>query len=66
MNSWLTQSAIKEAYQLFKSYRCKLNEYNQKLERKNELLNTDKLTYLEKKELKKLNKINKPKVISRR
>ena len=63
MNSWFTQSAIKEAYQLFKSYQSKLNEYNQKQERKNELLNKDKLTYLEKKELKKLNKINKPKVI---
>ena len=63
MNSWFTQSAIKEAYQLFKSYQSKLDEYNQKQERKTELLNKDKLTYLEKKELKKLNKINKPKVI---
>ena len=63
VNSWFTQSAIKEAYQLFKSYQSKLDEYNQKQERKNELLNKDKLTYLEKKELKKLNKINKPKVI---
>ena len=63
MNSWFTQSAIKEAYQLFKSYQSKLDEFNQKLDRKNELLNKDKLTYLEKKELKKLNKINKPKVI---
>ena len=63
MNSWFTQSAIKEAYQLFKSYQSKLNEYNQKLDRKQELLNRDKLIYLEKKELKKLNKINKPKVI---
>ena len=63
MNSWFTQSAIKEAYQLFKSYQSKLDEYNQKIERKQELLNKDKLTYLEKKELKKLNKINKPKVI---
>ena len=63
MNSWFTQSAIKEAYQLFKSYQSKLDEYNQKLERKQELLNKDKLTYLENKELKKLNKINKPKVI---
>lgn len=63
MNSWFIQSAIKEAYQLFKSYQDKLNEYNQKLERKQELLNKDKLTNLEKKELKKLNKINKPKTI---
>jgi IS605 OrfB family transposase len=63
INSWFTQSAIKEAYQLFKSYQCKLNEYNQKLDRKHELLNKQSLTYLEKKELKKLNKINKPKVI---
>ena len=63
MNSWFTQSAIKEAYQLFKSYQSKLNEYNQKLDRKQELLNKEKLIYLEKKELKKLNKINKPKVI---
>ncbi len=63
MNSWFTQSAIKEAYQLFKFYQIKINEYNQKHERKQELLNKDNLTYLEKKELKKLNKINKPKVI---
>ena len=63
MNNWFIQCAISEAYQLFKSYQIKLDEYNQKQERKNELLNKDKLTYLEKKELKKLNKINKPKVI---
>ena len=63
INSWFTQSAIKEAYQLFKSYQCQLDEFNQKLNRKQELQRKDKLTYLEKKELKKLNKINKPKVI---
>ena len=63
MNNWFIQCAISEAYQLFKSYQSKLDEYNQKQERKQELLNKDKLTYLEKKELKKLNKINKPKVI---
>ena len=63
MNSWFTQSAIKEAYQLYKSYQSKLDEYNQKLDRKQKLLNKDKLTYLENKELRKLNKINKPKVI---
>lgn len=60
---WLIQCALSEAYQLFKSYQSKLNEYNQKLKRKQELLNKQSLTYLEKKELKKLNKINKPKVI---
>ena len=63
MNSWFIQCAVNEAYQLFKSYQSKLDEYNQKLERKVELLNKEKLTYLEKKELRKLNKINKPKVI---
>lgn len=63
MNNWFIQCAISEAYQLFKSYQCKLNEFNQKQERKQELLNKQSLTYLEKKELKKLNKINKPKVI---
>ena len=63
MNSWFTQSAIKEAYQLFKSYQSKLDEYNQKLDRKIELLNKEKRTFKENKELKKLNKINKPKVI---
>jgi hypothetical protein len=63
INSWFTQSAIKEAYQLFKTYQCKLDEFNQKLNRKQELVNKSSLTYLEKKELKKLNKINKPKVI---
>ena len=60
---WLIQCAINEAYQLFKSYQSKLNEFNQKINRKQELLNKSSLTYLEKKELKKLNKINKPKVI---
>ena len=63
MNSWFIQCAVNEAYQLFKSYQSKLDEYNQKLERKVDLLNKEKLTYLEKKELRKLNKINKPKVI---
>ena len=63
MNSWFIQSAIKEAYQLFKSYQSKLDEYNQKLDRKNELLNKENRTFKENKELKKLNKINKPKVI---
>ena len=60
---WLIQCALSEAYQLFKSYQSKLNEYNQKLERKQELLNNQSLTYLEKKELKKLNKVKFPKVI---
>ena len=63
MNSWFIQCAVNEAYQLFKSYLYRIDEYNQKQERKQELLNKDKLTYLEKKELRKLNKINKPKVI---
>ena len=63
MNSWFIQCAVNEAYQLFKSYLYRIDEFNQKLDRKTELLNKDKLTYLEKKELKKLNKINKPKVI---
>ena len=34
MNSWFIQCAVNEAYQLFKSYQSKLDEYNQKLERK--------------------------------
>ena len=63
MNNWFIQCAISEAYQLFKSYLYRIDEYNQKLDRKQELLNKDKLTYLENKELRKLNKINKPKVI---
>ena len=63
MNSWFIQCAVNEAYQLHKSYQSKLDEYNQKLDRKIELLNKQTLTYLEKKELKKINKINKPKVI---
>ena len=63
MNSWFIQCAVNEAYQLFKSYLYRIDEFNQKQERKQELLNKDKLTYLEKKELRKLNKINKPKVI---
>ena len=39
MNNWFIQCAISEAYQLFKSYQSKLDEYNQKQERKQELLN---------------------------
>ena len=34
MNNWFIQCAISEAYQLFKSYQSKLDEYNQKQERK--------------------------------
>ena len=41
MNSWFIQCAVNEAYQLFKSYQSKLDEYNQKLERKVELLNKE-------------------------
>ena len=40
-----------------------MDEYNQKQERKTELLNKENRTFKENKELKKLNKINKPKVI---
>lgn len=63
INSWFTQSAIKEAYQLFKSYQSKLDEYNQKLDRKQELLNKEKRTFKENKELKKLFNAKFPKVI---
>ena len=63
MNSWFIQCAVNEAYQLFKSYLYRIDEFNQKQERKQELLNKQSLTYLEKKELRKLNKIYKPKVI---
>ena len=63
MNSWFIQCAINEAFQLYKSYLFQLDEYNQKLNRKQELLNQDKLNKQEKKELKKLNKIHYPKVI---
>ena len=38
MNNWFIQCAIKEAYQLFKSYQSKLDEYNQKLERKQRII----------------------------
>ena len=54
MNSWFIQSAIKEAYQLFKSYQSKLDEYNQKQERKNELLNKDKLTLFREERIKEV------------
>ena len=63
MNSCFIQSAIKEAYQLFKSYLYKIDEYNQKLERKEELLNKEKRNFKENKELRKLSKIKYPKVI---
>lgn len=63
MNSWFMQSAIKEAYQLYKSYQSKLDDYNQKQERKQELINKEKRTFKENKELRKLFKAKFPKVI---
>ena len=36
---WLIQCAISEAYQLHKSQKKKLDEYNKKLDKKNEILN---------------------------
>ena len=63
MNSWFIQCAVNEAYQLFKSYQSKLDEYNQKQERKNELLNKENRTFKENKELRKLFKAKFPKII---
>ena len=63
MNSWFKQSAIKEAYQLFKSYLYQIDEYKQKLKLKEELLNKDKRTKKENKQLRKLFKLKYPKVI---
>ena len=34
MNSWFIQCAVNEAYQLFKSYLYRIDEFNQKQERK--------------------------------
>ena len=63
MNSWFIQCAVNEAYQLYKSYQSKLDEYNQKQERKNELLNKENRTFKENKELRKLFKAKFPKII---
>lgn len=63
MNSWFIQSAIKEAYQLFKSYQFKIKEYNEKINLRNELLQKSKRTKKENKQLRKLFKIHYPKVI---
>lgn len=63
MNSWLIQCAISEAYQLNESFNFKLDSYQQKMQRKTELEQKEKLTYLEKKELRKLQKLKEPKVI---
>ena len=63
MNNWFTQCAISEAYQLYKSYLYQIDEYKQKLELKEELLNKDKRTKKENKQLRKLFKLKYPKVI---
>ena len=63
MNSWFIQCAVNEAYQLYKSYQSKLDEYNQKQDRKQELFNKEKRTFKENKELRKLFKVKFPKVI---
>ena len=63
MNNWFTQCAISEAYQLFKSYQYRIDEYNEKLKLKQELLNKNKRTRKENKQLRKLFKVHYPKVI---
>ena len=63
LKNWLIQSAISEAYQLFNSYLYRINEYNQKLKLKEELLNKDKRIKKEIKQLRKLFKVKYPKVI---
>lgn len=63
MNSWFIQCAVNEAYQMIKNYQIKIDQYNQKIRKKDELLNKQKLNYIEKKQLKQLNKLKYPKVI---
>ena len=63
MNSWFIQCAVNEAYQLFKSYLYRIDEFNQKLDRKTELLNKENRTFKENKELRKLFKAKFPKII---
>ncbi len=63
MNDWMRQCAISEAYQLVESFKIKQEEYAKKILRKNELEQKEKLLKSENKELRKLQKLKKPKVI---
>ena len=63
MNAWFIQCVISEAFQFVQSFKLKQEDYNRKLQRKAELEQKDKLIYLEKKELKRLQKLKEPKVI---
>lgn len=63
MNSWFKQSAIKDAYQLYKSYLYRLDEYKQKIKLKEELLQKIERPKKENKQLRKLFKLKYPKVI---
>ena len=63
INQWFLQSAISEAYSLITAFNYQLNEYKNKLKRKQQLLNQDKRSKKQNKELRKLFKIKQPKVI---
>ena len=63
INDWLRQCAISEAYQLIESFKIKKEKYNEKIQRKIELEQKEKLLKFEKKELKKLQKLKEPKVV---
>ena len=54
MNSWFTQSCIKEAYQIVQTFKLKQEDYKKKLQRKSELEQKEKLLKVEKKELRHL------------
>ena len=63
LKNWLIQSGISQSYSLIKSFQSRLQQYKDKLNRKQELLNQSNRTKKQKKELRKLFKLKQPKVI---
>ena len=63
MNNWFIQCAISEAYQLYKSYLYRIDEYQDKIKLKEELLKKADRTKDENKQLRKLFKVKYPRVI---
>lgn len=63
MNSWLIQCCVNEAFQLVNSLKLNQEEYQKKIEKKSELEKKENLLKVEKKELKRLQKLKEPKII---
>lgn len=63
INQWFLQSALSEAYSLINTFNYRLDQYKDKLKRKQQLLGINSRTKQQKKQLRKLFKIRQPKLV---